>query len=75
MANFGIYRGVVMNAGDPMAMGRLQVSVPSLLGGASSWAMPCREFGAKKTPPIGTSVWVMFEGGDMNRPVWMGCAA
>lgn len=75
MAHFGIYRGVVMNTGDPMAMGRLQVSVPSMLAGTTAWAMPCREFGAKKAPPIGTSVWVMFEGGDVSHPVWMGCAA
>lgn len=75
MANFGIYRGVVMNAGDPMMKARLQVSIPSVLGAGTNWASPCREFGSKKTPPIGTAVWVMFEEGDPSRPVWMGCAA
>lgn len=75
MAHLGIYGGVVMNNGDPMAQGRVQVRVPSVLGGAGSWAMPCREFGSKAVPPIGTTVWVMFENGDVNHPVWIGCAS
>jgi hypothetical protein len=27
---------------------------------------------SKPVPDIGTGVWVMFEGGDPDRPVWMG---
>ena len=75
MANFGIYRGVVMNTVDPTMKARLPVNIPSVLGARNSWALPCREFGSKKTPPIGTAVWVMFEEGDASRPVWIGCAS
>ena len=39
---FGKYRGSVANNIDPQMMGRLQVSVPAVLGeGSLSWAMPC----------------------------------
>ena len=74
MANFGIYRGTVMNTADPQMKGRLQINVTSQAGGAS-WAEPCRDYGSTTTPPIGTQVWVMLEGGDPTRQVWMGCAA
>jgi hypothetical protein len=73
MANFGIYRGIVVNTGDPLMKGRLQINVPSQPSGAT-WAAACRDYKSTATPPIGTEVWVMFEGGDPSHPVWMGCA-
>jgi hypothetical protein len=73
MAFYGIYRGRVMNSADPSMKGRVQVSVPSVAASASSWAAPCREYNSIAVPPVGTSVWVMFEGGDPALPVWMGC--
>jgi len=75
MANFGVYRGVVMNTADPAMKGRLQVNVPGIAGLSAGWASACREYGAKTTPPIGTAVWVMFEAGDVSKPIWIGCAA
>ena len=74
MAYHGIYRGMVMNTADPLMKGRLQVTIPVISGPTSGWALPCREYNSKDTPPIGTQVWVMFEGGDPSSPVWMGCA-
>ena len=74
MANYGIYRGTVVNTADPLMKGRLQINVPSQASGAS-WAEPCREFKSTATPTIGTQVWVMFEAGDPAHPVWMGCAS
>ena len=74
MAHYGVYSGMVMNTADPMMKGRLQISLPGISGPPTAWAMPCREFGSKTTPVIGTSVWVMFEQGDVDRPVWIGCA-
>jgi hypothetical protein len=74
MANYGIYRGTVMNTADPLMKGRLQINVTSQASGAG-WAEPCRDWQSTATPPIGTQVWVMFEGGDPTRPVWMGVAA
>jgi hypothetical protein len=74
MAHFGIYRGTVMNTADPLMKGRLQINVASQASGAG-WADPCRDWQSTAAPPIGTQVWVMFEGGDPARPVWMGVAA
>jgi len=75
MANFGIYRGSVLNTADPMMKGRIQVSVPAVGSASSTWALPCRDYGSSTVPPIGTAVWVMFEGGNVANPVWLGCAS
>jgi hypothetical protein len=73
MAYYGIYRGSLMNTADPQMKGRVQVSVPSIGAAAGGWAAPCREFKSQAMPPVGSPVWVMFEGGDPASPVWMGC--
>ena len=76
---FGKYRGWVTNNVDPDNRGRLQVEVPAVLGeGRLSWAMPCVPFAGPKIgffalPPIGADVWVEFESGDPNFPIWSGC--
>jgi Type VI secretion system/phage-baseplate injector OB domain len=75
----GKYRGVVTGNVDPMTRGRVQVSVPSVLGdGRLSWAEPCVPFagdgvGLFAVPPVGTNVWVEFEGGDSQHPILAGC--
>lgn len=76
---FGKYRGSVSNNIDPQQKGRLQVSAPAVLGaGSLSWAEPCVPFagdgiGFFMLPPIGANVWVEFEGGDPDYPIWSGC--
>jgi uncharacterized protein involved in type VI secretion and phage assembly len=76
---FGKYRGKVENNVDPMQMGRLQVSVPAVLGdGRLSWAMPCAPYAGSSVglfaiPPMGANIWVEFEGGDTSYPIWSGC--
>ena len=76
---FGKYRGRVENNVDPMQQGRVQVSVPAVLGdGRMSWAMPCVPYagpgvGFFTVPPVGANVWVEFEGGDPDYPIWSGC--
>ena len=76
---FGKYRGSVLNNVDPMQIGRLLVQVPDVLGvSTSSWAMPCfpvtgRQMGFWSIPQIGTGVWVEFEQGDVDHPIWSGC--
>jgi hypothetical protein len=75
MPFYGIYRGTAINTADPMMRGRIQVGVPSVTGGGvGNWAEACRDFKSNTTPPVGTAVWVMYEGGDASRPVWIGCA-
>jgi uncharacterized protein involved in type VI secretion and phage assembly len=76
---FGKYRGKVTATADPMHLGRIQVSVPAVLGeGRSSWAMPCvpyagADIGLFTVPPVGSNIWVEFEGGDPDYPIWSGC--
>lgn len=76
---FGKYRGKVENNVDPLQLGRIQVSVPAIYGeGRNSWALPCVPFagagvGFFMIPPAGANVWVEFEGGDPDYPIWAGC--
>jgi len=74
----GKYRGTVVNNIDPMQIGRLQVLVPDVSGILlSSWAMPCVpvagiQTGMYAVPIIGSGVWVEFEQGDSDYPIWVG---
>jgi hypothetical protein len=76
---FGKYRGTVVNNVDPLRLGRVQVSVPAVLGeGRLSWAMPCVPYagngvGLFAVPPTGANVWVEFEAGDPDSPILAGC--
>ena len=76
---YGKYRGMVLNNIDPEQRGRLLVQLPDVLGlGTSSWALPCvplagPQMGAYFVPLIGSGVWVEFEGGDPDYPIWTGC--
>jgi hypothetical protein len=68
----GVYRASVINNVDPMQRNRLQVSVPDVPGQDAVWASPPPSSGADSPPPeIGSAVWVQFEGGDVNHPVWV----
>jgi uncharacterized protein involved in type VI secretion and phage assembly len=75
----GKYRGMVLNNIDPMQQGRLQVQVPDVAGLIpGSWAMPCLPFTGKQMglwaiPQIGTGVWIEFEQGNPDYPIWSGC--
>ena len=75
---FGKYRGRVIDNRDPLRLGRLSVEVPDVLGPAFGWALPCVPYagpgvGFLATPPTGANVWVEFEAGDPDRPIWSGC--
>jgi uncharacterized protein involved in type VI secretion and phage assembly len=76
---FGKYRGMVINNIDPMQMGRLMVQVPDISGLIpSTWALPCfpvtgKQMGVWAVPLIGSGVWVEFEQGDPDYPIWVGC--
>jgi hypothetical protein len=69
---FGKYRGIVTENVDPLATGRLRVNVPSV-GVPGAWALPCLPPGVFALPPVGANVWVEFEGGNTDSPIWVGC--
>lgn len=80
MRNFlGKYRGTVEDNVDRSGQGRIRVRVPAVLGDSDlSWAMPCVPYagpgvGFFAMPPVGANVWVEFEGGDPDYPIWTGC--
>ena len=79
---YGKYRGTVLQNVDPEQRGRLQLTIPDVLGAIpSSWAEPCvplagptgPPMGVYMVPPIGAGVWVEFEHGDPDHPIWVGC--
>jgi Type VI secretion system/phage-baseplate injector OB domain len=75
---YGKYRGTVIENIDPEQIGRVLLMVPDVLGiTPSSWAMPCVaaagiQSGMFIVPPIGSGVWVEFEQGDPDYPIWTG---
>lgn len=75
----GKYRGTVINNIDPEQRGRIQVIVPDVSNVmVSSWAMPCMPVGGIQTgmfavPPMWAGVWVEFEQGNSDYPIWTGC--
>jgi hypothetical protein len=74
---FGVYRGDVVSAADPLQQGRLEVRVPAVLAARTEWAVASATYvdgtvGSIKLPPVGSAVWVEFEGGDPSFPVWIG---
>lgn len=76
---YGKYRGFVADNADPEKRGRLKVQVPSVLGESETdWALPCLPYGGLSdqgvlwVPEIDAQVWVEFEGGNLNDPIWTG---
>jgi len=75
---YGKYRGTVTDNNDPLRLGRIQASVPGVVGDVSTgWAVPCAPYagtnaGFFTVPPVGTGVWIEFEAGDVSRPIWTG---
>ncbi len=75
---FGKYRGTVANNIDPMQMGRIQAIVPDVGNSVpTSWALPClpmtgQTAGVFMVPPMGASVWIEFEQGNPDYPIWTG---
>lgn len=76
---FGKYRGIVTDIQDPLMTFRIRAKVPDVLGETESgWAMPCAPFGGAgmgffALPTVGAGVWIEFEHGDPDYPIWTGC--
>jgi uncharacterized protein involved in type VI secretion and phage assembly len=75
---WGKYRGVVTDTADPLLTGRIRARVPDVMGDQESgWAMPCVPFsgngmGFFALPDTGAGVWIEFEHGDPDYPIWAG---
>jgi Type VI secretion system/phage-baseplate injector OB domain len=79
---YGKYRGTVVINVDPELRGRIVCTVPAALGlTPSNWCEACTPLsgptgppmGTYFVPPIGAGVWVEFEQGDPQKPIWSGC--
>lgn len=76
----GVYRGIVTRIDDPDLKGRVMCQVPVLNGdGELDWALPAFPFLTGDTGPVrptlprvGDAIWVMFEHGDIDFPVYIG---
>ena len=75
---YGKFRATVFNNIDPEQRGRIMAIVPDVLGLIpSSWALPCvplagKQQGTFMVPQLGASVWIEFEQGDADYPIWTG---
>ena len=77
---YGKYRGLVVDNADPEQLGRLKLQIPSVLGEevVTGWAMPCVPYGGDANqgflfiPEVDAGVWVEFEEGDLEFPIWVG---
>lgn len=76
---YGNYRGVIVNNQDPQKLGRVQIRIPQIAGDNKHeyWAWPKgqpagEDFGDFMIPPKGSPVWVEFENGDPQHPIWSG---
>jgi uncharacterized protein involved in type VI secretion and phage assembly len=77
---YGKYRGFVVDNADPEQLGRLKLQVPSVLGKqvVTGWALPCLPYGGEANqgslfiPEKKAGVWVEFEEGDIEFPIWVG---
>lgn len=75
MKLYGKYRGTVFSNTDPETNGRVKAFVPKagFADVATGWADSVLEFEKPWTgPPPGTKIWVEFEAGDPNFPIWSG---
>ena len=77
---YGKYRGIVVDNADPEQLGRLKLKVPSILGNdiVTGWAAACVPYGGEANqgmlfiPEVNAGVWVEFEEGDLEFPIWVG---
>jgi uncharacterized protein involved in type VI secretion and phage assembly len=58
--------------------GRIRAKVPAVFGEEETgWALPCSPYAGSGVgfffvPPVDSNVWIEFEGGDGDYPIWTG---
>ena len=65
----GTYLGSVIDDNDPLMQRRLQVLVPEIWAETPVWAAASISDDCGQ-PAVGESVWISFEHGDSDYPVW-----
>lgn len=76
---YGKYRGIVTKTDDPQNRGRIRAKVLDIYGeNESGWALPALPYagngvGLFLLPPVDSWVWIEFENGDTEYPIWSGC--
>lgn len=76
---YGKYRGIVTDNQDPLMQGRIKARVPDIFGDRDSgWALPALPYAGNQVglfliPPLNANVWIEFEGGNPEYPIWTGC--
>lgn len=69
----GIHRGVVKRVNDPLHQNRVQVELQTAPGQITEWVWPVEPSGiTTDAPVVGQGVWVSFQGGNHDFPVWHG---
>jgi len=76
---YGMYRGTCKDNEDPEEQGRILVRVPAVTGKDThgEWAWPIMPWAGKdsgdvKVPDVNDPVYVVFENGDPNEPMYIG---
>ena len=75
---FGKYKARVTDIRDPEERGRIRVECPRVLGNSkSAWCEPCSPIaydggGDFAVPKLGETVWIEFEEGNPNKPIYVG---
>ena len=75
----GFYKAIVSNTNDPEKRGRIKCQIPDILGNKveSAWCEPCVPVAYDRggdfcLPQKKETVWVAFEKGNPNFPVYLG---
>jgi len=75
----GKYRGKIVENKDPLSLGRIRAKVPGITSPEKTgWVLPCVPYAGDGVgfffiPPIDANVWIEFERGNTDSPIWSGC--
>jgi hypothetical protein len=70
---YGKYSGEVTDNEDPDKRGSIKVKVPTMFGSEMEvWARPCFPTAHFYVPPVAARVWIEFEAGNPNYPLYVG---
>ena len=76
---YGKYHGTVTTNADEENRGRIRAKVPAVFDEEEAgWALPCVPYAGPGVgfffiPPVDAHVWIEFEQGKSDKPIWTGC--